>query len=116
MARGAAGWALIWVLGACTSIESGVLTDENFVTEKGTPQGIIQVTQVGFSVFFGLVDVVSTDIDGTTRVLIAEAKAMDATKVEIKTAHTTPRHGVFRVLCALVCFPTTEVTGVAVKQ
>jgi hypothetical protein len=104
------------VLGACTSIESGVLSDENFVTDKGAPQGIIQVTQVGFSVFFGLVDVVSTDIDGTTRVLIAEAKAKDATKVEIKTAHTTPRHGVFRVLCALVCFPTTEVTGVAVKQ
>jgi hypothetical protein len=116
MARGAGIWALILLSGACTSIESGVLSDENFVTEKGSPQGIIQVTKIGFSVFFGLVDVVGTDLDSTTKVLIAEAKAMDASKVEIKSAHTTPRQGVFRLLCALVCFPTTEITGVAVKQ
>ena len=39
-----------------------------------------------------------------------------STKVEIKSVHTTPRHGVFKLLCALVCFPSTEVVGVAIKQ
>jgi hypothetical protein len=101
---------------SCTSIETGVISDADFVATTGAPQQIIQVTQVGFSLFFGFVDVVSTDLDSTTKLVIAEAKARDASKIEIKSAHTSPRAGIFKVLCALACFPSTEVVGVAVKQ
>jgi len=116
MARGVWALTIFQLLAACTSIETGALSGNDFVSTAGSPVGVIDVTQVGFSVFFGLVDVVSTDIDSTTKVLVAEAKAMDGNKVEIKSAHTSPRHGVFKLLCALVCFPHTEVVGVAVKQ
>jgi hypothetical protein len=116
MARGVVTSAALLLFGACTSIETGVISDADYVGVGGAPQGIVQVTTVGFSLFFGLVDVVGTDIDTTTKLLVAEAKAMDGTKVEIKSVHTSPRHGVFKLLCALVCFPSTEVVGVAIKQ
>ena len=116
MARGAATCLSLLLLAGCTSIETGAISDADVVAVGGAPQGIVQVTTVGLSLFFGLVDVVGTDIDSTTKLLVAEAKAMDGTRVEIKSVHTTPRHGVFKLLCALVCFPTTEVVGVAVKQ
>ncbi len=55
----------------------------------------------------------TTDLDETTKVLINEAKAMGGDKIEIKSAHTSLRNGVFKLLCAVACFPTSEVVGVS---
>src|SRR5450432_2417187 len=98
----------------CTSIETGTLSGNEVLAAGGEPVAIVQVTTVGFSLFFGLVDVVTTDIEQTTKVLINEAKAMGGSRVEIKSAHSSPRHGVFKLLCAVACFPITEVVGVSI--
>ncbi len=99
----------------CTSIETGALSDAEFTAAGGSPQGVIQVSSVGFSLFLYFVDVVNSDFDSTNKVLVNEAKGMGATKVELKGANTVPRHGIFSLFCLLACFPTTQVVGVAVK-
>jgi hypothetical protein len=71
---------------------------------------------IGFTLFVHLVDVVGTDLDQVVnKLLVSEAKAMGASRVDLKSASTTPRHGIFTLPAFLIGFPTSSAMGVAVK-
>jgi hypothetical protein len=49
------------------------------------------------------------------KLLVGEAKAMGASKVDLKSASTTPRHGIFALAGFITGFTSSSATGVAVK-
>ena len=49
------------------------------------------------------------------KLLVAEAKAMGASKVDLKGAATTPRSGIFELAGFIIGFPMASANGVAVK-
>ncbi len=105
----------------CTSIESTAV-DKDEVQASGEPVGVIQANSVGFTLLFHAVEAVDSDLDQVVnKLLISEAKAMGASKVELKSASTTPRHGIYRVFTAtgpllnLFSFTHSSGSAVAVK-
>lgn len=105
----------------CTSIESTAV-DKDEVTAQGEPVGVIQANSIGFTLLFHAVEAVDSDLDQiVNKLLISEAKAMGASKVELKSATTTPRHGIYRIFTAngpilnLFSFTHSSGSAVAVK-
>lgn len=110
--------ALAAVALGCTSVESAVLNRDDVVTNGGDAISVIQVHAVGLSFFFHTSDIVPADLDVVTKVLVSEAKAVGASRVELKDAATLPRHGIFHVLTCptvIVCPTIAGATGIAVK-
>jgi len=116
-------WGLLAALSCagCTSIESTAV-DKEEVLAQGEPVGVIQANSVGFTLLFHAVEAVDSDLDQVVnKLLISEAKAMGASKVELKSASTTPRHGIYRVFTAtgpvlnLFSFTHSSGSAVAVK-
>lgn len=104
------------MLSGCTSIESTRVTSSQLVGNGGDAVAVIQVTTIGWTFFFNTVDIVQSDLDETVnKLLVGEAKALGGNKVDLKTATTTPRHGIFRVPAWLFGWPMTQATGVAVR-
>ena len=100
----------------CASVEVTRVKGTDFASAAGEPVAVIQATSVGFTLFFHAVDVVTSDLDDVVnRLLLAEAKSMGASKVELKSAHTTPRHGIFALTGIIIGFPVSEAVGVALK-
>jgi hypothetical protein len=63
-----------------------------------------------------MVDLVKSDLDTVVnKMLVAEAKAMGATKVELKTAKTTPRDGLYALTGLIIGVTSSSAVGVAVK-
>ncbi|MFN0062877.1 MAG: hypothetical protein ACKVPX_10215 [Myxococcaceae bacterium] len=118
------GVAGLVALSACTSLESATVSTTEVAAEGGDAIAVIQATSLGWTLFFHLIDIVHSDFDNTVnRLLVSEAKAMGASRIDIKDAYTTPRGGFWAVFnplnCGpvlnLTCFPYTEVTAIAVK-
>src|SRR5687768_5251300 len=83
---------------ACTSVESAMVPPEDIVANGGQAVAVIQASAIGLTAIFHIVDIVVADLDvAVNKVLVAEAKAMGATKVDLKYASTTPKHGVFAI-------------------
>jgi hypothetical protein len=105
----------------CTSIESATVAGNEIVANGGEAVGVIQASAIGFTAIFHIVDIVSADLDVVVnKLLVAEAKAMGASKVDLKGASTTPRHGIFALTGGLVSWiagmpPTATAMGIAVK-
>lgn len=100
---------------SCSSVEVAVVSS-NDIASSGQARAVIQTSAVGVTLMFHMVDVVPCDLDTVVnKLLVAEAKAMGASKVELKAASTTPRHGVFALTGGLIGFPISSATGVAVK-
>ncbi|MEW6431354.1 MAG: hypothetical protein AB1730_07570 [Myxococcota bacterium] len=105
----------------CTSVESATVGSNEVSATGGEAVAVIQATSLGFTLFFHIVDVVTSDLDEVVnKLLVGEAKAMGATKVDLKSASTTPRHGIFAVFSIpgglnLFGFPLSSAVGVAVK-
>jgi hypothetical protein len=104
---------------ACTSVETATVSG-NEIAANGEAIAVIQASSVGLTAIFHLVDIIQSDLDVVTnQLLVSEAKAMGATKVELKQASTTPRHGVFALfgipVINLIGIPRSSATGVAVK-
>jgi hypothetical protein len=101
---------------ACTSVETAVVSGNEISAQGGEPIAVIQGTALGLTAIFHVVDLVQSDLDTVVnRLLVAEAKAMGGNKVELLTARTTPRHGIFALTGLIIGFPMSEATGVAVK-
>ena len=92
----------------CTSIESAVVASNEVTSSGGEAIAVIQVTSMGWTLLFHLVDIVPSDLDQViNKLLVGEAKAMGGSKIDLKSASTTPRQGIFR----LVGFPVLNITS-----
>ncbi len=103
----------------CTSVETATVSGSE-VAANGKAIAVVQANSIGITLLFHLVDLVQSDLDVVVnRLLVAEAKAMGATKIDLKSASTTPRHGVFALVgipgINLIGIPTATAIGVAVE-
>lgn len=104
----------------CTSVESATVGSNEVAATGGEAVAVVQATSLGFTFLFHIVDIVTSDLDEVVnKLLVGEAKAMGATKVDLKSASTTPRHGIFALIgipgLNIFGFPMSSAVGVAVK-
>lgn len=108
--------AVAFSVSACSSIEVARVKDNSLAVPQGEAVAVIQANSIGFTLFFHAVDVVKSDLDDVVnRMLLAEAKAMGANKVQLVSAHTTPRGGIYALSGIVFGFPESEAVGIAVK-
>lgn len=99
----------------CTSVESAVVSGSE-IAANGEAVAVIQGSSLGLTAIFHIIDIVQSDLDTVVnKLLITEAKAMGASKVDLKTANTTPRHGIFALFGTIIGITSSSATGVAVK-
>ena len=102
-------------LAACTSVETATVSGSE-IAANGEAVAVVQASAIGITVIFHLVDIVGCDLDQVVnKLLVSEAKAMGASKVDLKSASTTPRHGIFALMGTIIGFPTSTAMGIAVK-
>jgi hypothetical protein len=100
---------------ACTSVESAVVSGTE-IASNGEAVAVVQASALGLTAIFHIIDIVQSDLDTViNKLLIAEAKAMGASKVELLTAGTTPRHGIYALTGTIIGLTSSGATGVAVK-
>jgi hypothetical protein len=99
----------------CTSVESAVVSGTE-IAANGEAVAVIQANALGLTAIFHIIDIVQSDLDTVVnKLLIAEAKAMGASKVDLLGAGTTPRHGIYALSGTLIGLTSSSATGVAVK-
>ncbi len=102
-------------LAACTSVETATVSGAE-IAANGEAVAVIQANALGLTAIFHMVDLVQSDLDTVVnKLLVAEAKAMGATKVDLKSAGTTPRHGLFALAGSIIGVTGSSAMGVAVK-
>jgi hypothetical protein len=102
-------------LAGCTSVETATVSGTE-IAANGEAVAVVQASSLGLTLIFHIIDLVQSDLDVVVnRLLVAEAKAMGASKVDLKSASTTPRHGIFAITGTLIGFPSSSAVGVAVK-
>ncbi len=101
---------------ACTSVETAIVSGAEITATGGEAVAVVQASALGLTAIFHIVDLVQSDLDTVVnKLLVAEAKAMGANKVDLKSAGTTPRNGIF-ALSGFIIGPTfSSAVGVAVK-
>jgi uncharacterized protein YceK len=116
MKKGFLAVVLAAAVSGCTSVESATVASNEVTANGGEAVAVIQATSIGWTLIFHIVDIVTSDLDQVVnKLLVGEAKAMGASKVDLKGAYTTPRHGIFALVGFLTGFPTSGAVGVAVK-
>jgi hypothetical protein len=101
---------------ACTSVETAVVSGNEVASRAGEPIAVVQATALGITAIFHIVDLVQSDLDTVVnKLLVAEAKAMGGTRVELLSAGTTPRHGIFALSGGIIGVPMSQASGVVVK-
>ncbi|MBF5041738.1 hypothetical protein FGE12_05000 [Aggregicoccus sp. 17bor-14] len=101
---------------ACTSVEVTTVKADDLTAQSGAPKAVIQANALGLTALFHMVDLVPSNLDiVVNKMLVAEAKAMGAKKVELKSAHTTPRHGLYALTGFIIGFTSSSAVGVAVE-
>lgn len=99
----------------CTSVESAVVSGTE-IAANGEAVAVVQANALGLTAIFHIIDIVQSDLDTVVnKLLIAEAKAMGASKVELLGAGTTPRHGIYALTGSIIGVTSSAATGVAVK-
>lgn len=104
----------------CTSVETATVSGSE-IAANGEAVAVVQATAIGMSAIFHMVDLVPADLDTVVnKLLVQEAKAMGASKIDVKSATTTPRHGIFALGGGLISYiagmpPMASAVGVAVK-
>jgi uncharacterized protein YceK len=116
MKQGFLAVVLAAAVSGCTSVESATVASNEVTATGGEAVAVIQATSLGWTLIFHIVDIVSSDLDQVVnKLLVGEAKAMGASKVDLKSASTTPRHGIFALAGFITGFTSSSATGVAVK-
>ena len=101
---------------ACTSVETAVVSGNEVSAAGGEPIAVIQGTSLGLTAIFHVIDLVQSDLDTVVnKLLVAEAKAMGASKLDLKGASTTPRHGLYALAGSIIGVTQSSAMGVAVK-
>lgn len=99
----------------CTSVETATVSGAE-IAANGEAVAVVQATAIGITAIFHMVDLVQSDLDTVVnKLLVAEAKAMGASKVDLKGAATTPRHGIFALAGGIIGGTLSQAMGVAVK-
>jgi hypothetical protein len=100
---------------ACTSVETATVSGSE-IAANGEAVAVVQATALGLTAIFHMIDLVQSDLDTVVnKLLVAEAKAMGASKVDLKSANTTPRHGIFALAGGIIGWTMSGAAGVAVK-
>lgn len=107
------------VLGACSSVESAKV-DGSTIASNGEAVAVVQATNIGIYLLFNFVPLVPSDLDVVVnKLLVTEAKALGANKVELLSAMEYPKDGIFKWFGPTglnwVNFPPAYASGVAVK-
>jgi hypothetical protein len=101
---------------ACTSVESAVVSGAEVAANGGEAVAVVQANALGLTAIFHIVDLVQSDLDTVVnKLLVAEAKAMGASKLDLKGANTTPRHGLFALTGFIIGVTSSSAMGIAVK-
>ena len=101
---------------ACTSVESAVVSGAEVSATGGEAVAVVQANALGLTAIFHIVDLVQSDLDTVVnKLLVAEAKAMGASKVDLKGAGTTPRHGLYALFGGIIGVTQSSAMGIAVK-
>lgn len=101
---------------ACTSVESAVVSGAEVSAASGESVAVVQASAIGLTAIFHIVDLVQSDLDTVVnKLLVAEAKAMGASKVDLKMAFTSPRHGIFALSGMIIGGTFSHAMGIAVK-
>ena len=99
----------------CTSLEAAQVAG-NEIAANGEAVAVVQASAIGLTAIFHIIDIVQADLDTVVnKLLVAEAKAMGASRVDLKGASTTPRSGIFALAGGIIGFPMASANGVAVK-
>lgn len=99
----------------CTSVETAVVSGSE-IAANGEAIAVIQANALGLTAIFHMVDLVQSDLDtAVNKLLVAEAKAMGANRVDLKHAGTTPRHGIYALFGGIIGITSSNAMGVAVK-
>jgi hypothetical protein len=102
-------------LGACTSVETSTVSGSE-IAAQGEAVAVIQASALGLTAIFHIIDIVNSDLDTViNKLLVSEAKAMGATKVDLKSASTTPRHGIYALFGGIIGITESQAMGIAVK-
>ncbi len=100
----------------CTSIESATVAGNEVVANGGEAVAVIQANSLGLTLIFHIIDIVASDLDQVVnKLLVAEAKAVGASKIDLKYAGTTPRHGLFALFGTIIGVTQSTAVGIAVK-
>lgn len=117
-----AALVLCTLASGCRAVESASVKGDEVLATGGEAYGVVQANAMGFSLFFHALEPGKADLDVVVNeLLVQEAKALGADKVEIKSLSSTPRHGIYRLVAwpllfnILFGFTFAEATGVAVK-
>ena len=101
---------------ACTSVESAVVSGAEIAANGGEAVAVVQANALGLTAIFHIVDLVQSDLDTVVnKLLVAEAKAMGASKLDLKGAGTTPRHGLYALAGGIIGVTQSSAMGIAVK-
>jgi hypothetical protein len=99
----------------CSSVETATVSSAE-VASHGDAVAVVQASALGLTAIFHIIDIVQSDLDTVVnKLLVAEAKAMGASKLDLIGAMTTPRHGIFALTGGLIGLTFSNATGVAVK-
>ena len=99
----------------CTSVETATVSGGE-IAANGDAVAVVQASALGLTAIFHMIDLVQCDLDTVVnKLLVAESKAMGASKVDLKGAHTTPRHGIFALFGSIIGVTSSQAVGVAVK-
>lgn len=102
-------------LSACTSVEVATVASSE-IAANGDAVAVVQANAIGFTALLHTVDIVQSDMDTViNKLLVAEAKALGATRVDLKDARTSPRSGIYTLPSLILGFPMSRAVGVAVK-
>lgn len=102
-------------LGACTSVETTSVSASEIAAD-GAPVAVIQASSLGLTAIFHIVTIVDSSLDQVVnKLLVSQAKALGANKVDLKSAGTTPRGGIFALAGGIIGVTSSQAVGVAVK-
>jgi len=108
--------SLAAMVSGCTSVESATVASNEVVASGGEAVAVIQANSIGITLIFHIIDIVASDLDQiVNKLLVAEAKAMGASKIDLKYASTTPRHGIFALAGNIIGITMSGGMGIAVK-
>jgi hypothetical protein len=104
---------------SCSSVETASVSGTE-IASTGEALAVVQANALGLTAILHMIDLVQSDLDTVVnKLLVAEAKAMGATKVEILSADTTPRHGIYMMTgmfpLVLLGVTSSNATGLAIK-
>jgi hypothetical protein len=108
---------------ACQSVET-TKVDSTTIASQGEAVAVVQCTALGLTAIFHFVTITEASLDTViNKMLVAEAKALGGNKVQLLSAHETPKGGLlFKLFGGIIGIglptgmgPQASATGIAVK-